>query len=69
MYRRIPNPINYLLFFSDELNNPTSLCTLPRFNLHAADRRDQLEDNPIIFCSDGFAEFTGYAKDEVEGRK
>nr|AML77499.1 putative LOV domain-containing protein [Scytosiphon lomentaria] len=27
-----------------------------------------LEDNPIIFCSDGFAEFTGYAKDEVEGR-
>eukprot|EP00903_Cladosiphon_okamuranus_P020018 g18388.t1 len=27
-----------------------------------------LEDNPIIFCSDGFADFTGYAKEEVEGR-
>nr|AML77108.1 putative LOV domain-containing protein [Desmarestia viridis] len=27
-----------------------------------------LHDNPIIFCSDGFASFTGYDKEEVEGR-
>lgn len=25
-------------------------------------------DNPIIFCSDGFSNFTGYASTEIEGR-
>ena len=27
-----------------------------------------LEDNPIIFVSDGFCNFTGYSHDEIEGR-
>jgi len=27
-----------------------------------------LDDNPIIFASDGFCDFTGYALDEIEGR-
>jgi PAS domain S-box-containing protein len=26
------------------------------------------KDNPIIFASDGFCAFTGYAHDEIEGR-
>ncbi|CAM9643588.1 unnamed protein product, partial [Sphacelaria rigidula] len=41
------------------------VCTRsPRVSLNFA----QLEDNPIIFCSDGFCAFTGYARDKVEGR-
>ncbi|CAM9725399.1 unnamed protein product [Ascophyllum nodosum] len=27
-----------------------------------------LHDNPIIFCSDAFAKFLGYTREEVEGR-
>eukprot|EP00611_Tribonema_gayanum_P019905 TRINITY_DN3542_c0_g4_i5.p2 TRINITY_DN3542_c0_g4~~TRINITY_DN3542_c0_g4_i5.p2 ORF type:complete len:169 (-),score=58.68 TRINITY_DN3542_c0_g4_i5:681-1187(-) len=27
-----------------------------------------LEDNPIVFSSEGFSRYTGYAKSEIEGR-
>lgn len=51
---------------------PPSRSCVPCFALGMAylgGWTEQLEDNPIIFCSDGFAVFTGYSKEEVEGRK